>query len=325
MYLRLLRLANFIAGGTVNVNTPLTPFWNTQTAISTSVNCITTTKYGYIYPEIALVQTSDPEQLSTAVHQRVMELYGSGSFFNTFLASTEKKLGFAQKALAKPKQAPSATPPPVVKGNQIRLAIPQQRALPMAKAPRAAPAAPKAAPTESDHEEYVITPENYQDWIVNVTIEKYALNGSGRVCFFLGPEEEIPENSAEWYTSPIYVGAFTIFAQDPRITECGNCKDQAQRQFRIGGTVHLTKALIRRHIPLEDAEPVQYLKENLHWRVTDLTDRRYANEDLPSLRVIVTAAGMEIGPDGRVHRGPWTRYPEITQGRAGGAQDAGDI
>jgi len=141
----------------------------------------------------------------------------------------------------------------------------------------------------------------------------------------LGPKEQIPENSAEWYTCPIYVGAFTLFAQDPQTTDCDNCQRQAEAGHRIGGTVHLTKSLIRRHIPLADGEPVQYLKENLRWRVTDLTDRRYGNEDLPSLKVIVEAAGYDINPDGKPVRGPWTRYPEITQGRAGGANHDQDF
>jgi tyrosinase len=312
------------AGGTVDVNTPLVPFWNTQSSITTSVNCVSTTKYGYIYPEIAVAQSSNPQQISSAVRERVMELYGDGNLFNTFVASAENKLTLAKKAFAFPKsRAPSAATP-VVKEDQILFAMPQKRVLPKAAARNPGPSPPQPEQTESQPH-YVITPDNYQDWVVNVTIEKYALNGSGRICFFLGPASEIPENPAQWYTCPIYAGAFTLFVQDPQTTECVNCQNQAEARFRIGGTVHLTKTLITKHIPLTGPEPVEYLKTNLQWRAMNHTEQRFTNEDVPSLKVLVIAAGYTIGPDGKPERKPWTRYPEITEGKAGGAQHDQDI
>jgi len=250
-------------------------------------------------------------------------MYGEGSFFRSFIAAPAKKRAFAQAALASPQVAASAKPTPaaMVVGNQIRLAMPQ-RQLPKAANPHPPPSNPHPPPPteepQEEHPDYVVTPDTYQDWIVNVTIEKYALNGSGRVCFFVGPENEIPENPADWYTCPIYVGAFTIFAQDPEITECGNCQGQAETGHRIGGTVHLTKCLIRNRISLADGDPVPYLKENLHWRVTNFDDRVFPNEEIPSLKVIVQAAGYDIGPDGKPRRQTWTRYAEITRGRPGG-------
>ena len=168
-------------------------------------------------------------------------------------------------------------------------------------------------------DDYVVTPDTYRDWIANVTLEKYALKGSGRVCFFLGPSSEIPANPADWFTSPIYVGAYSIFATNPDITGCENCKDQADKKSRVGGTVHLTKALIRHQIPLTGQEPVDYLKENLHWRCSDVHDQDVPREQIPSLKIIVQSAGYTVPPGGtRPQRGPWFRHLPITRGRPGG-------
>ena len=169
--------------------------------------------------------------------------------------------------------------------------------------------------------DYVVTPETYRDWIANVTLEKYALGGSGRVGFFLGPLNEIPENPDEWHSCPIYVGSYVIFAQNPNQTGCENCKDQADRHIRVGGTVHLTKALIRAHCPLVGEEPVEYLRENLHWKCANIAECRIIpNEEVAGLKVVVQSAAyqapVEIG--GRPVRGEWTRHAPITAGKPGG-------
>src|ERR1700738_7093 len=101
------------------------------------------------------------------------------------------------------------------------------------------------------------TPDNYRDWIVNVTLEEHALGASGQVSFFCGPESEIPSNAQEAYKSPIFVGSYSIY------TAPGSPNRDGQR---VGGTVHLTKTLIKNHVALTGNKPVEYLTENLHWR-----------------------------------------------------------
>jgi len=189
------------------------------------------------------------------------------------------------------------------------------------------PAATPANPQHPAGDDYVVTPDTYRDWIANVTLEKYALKGSGRVCFFIGPTEEIPANPSDWFTSPIYVGAYTIFATNPETTGCENCKDQADSHQRVGGTVHLTKTLIRRHCPLTGDAPINYLKENLHWRLCNAKEEEVRREDVPSLKVVVQSAGFDTTPnDGsqiigrRPQRSPWERHSPITAGRPGGVE-----
>ena len=85
--------------------------------------------------------------------------------------------------------------------------------------------------------------------------------------------------------------------------------------------MHLTKTLIRHHVALTGDEPVEYLKENLHWRVSSLKDGEVDRIDVPSLKVVVQSAGFEV-PDGvvgrRPARTPWTRHSPVTHGRLGG-------
>jgi Tyrosinase C-terminal domain len=380
-----------VSGGTIKKDTPLTPFWKTQTNLVTSVDCTATSTYGYTYPELALAQTTSLQQISQIVGAKVRETYGGGNLFNTFLVSPVQRFAVAKRAIAKPSEStPSVIP--VVDDNLIRFVSPQNapqavitRNMPRDKGPDPSvpsshpavakthhslsgtlhhlasdlshlglnphhastssnphptgsapqpPATTSHGPTTNPHpapgtaaesSEYNLTPDNYRDWIANVTIEKYALNGSGRVVFFMGKEEDIPASSADWYTCAIYVGSFTIFASNPNQVGCANCQAQAQANVRIGGTVHLTKSLVRRRVPLSGGEPVEYLTKNLHWRVTDVTDHIFPNESVPSLKVVVQSAPSSINNAGEHVCGPWTRHPEITRGRAGGIDNAEDF
>jgi hypothetical protein len=160
-------------------------------------------------------------------------------------------------------------------------------------------------------------PSTYRDWVANVTIEKHALGGSGKVCFFIGDENEIPSNPSQWHQSPLYVGAFSIFATG-----------QVAAEMRIGGTVHLTKALIRHGVPLTGRQPVEYLTQNLRWRVSTVAGEEKSIADIPSLKIIVQSAGYEVPGGvigGRPERTGWTKYPEITHGKPGGVNHGDDL
>lgn len=345
----------------IDQNTPLEPFWKSQSDFANSLDAQSTAAYGYTYPEIAAVGPASADQLSAAILQTVEQLYGGGSVFSAFKVPTAQAKDVAVEALSQGVEKAKITP--VIKQNaihipkqaaftaiplakRIQIPLPSQAGPPYDSVPPHNPQPPypsynphppnhphppnnphpPAAPSNPEGDDYVVTPDTYRDWIVNCTFEKYALKGSGRVCFFMGPEEEIPEKASDWYASPIYVGSYAIFATNPEISGCDNCKDQAEKKSRVGGTVHLTKALIRRHIPLTGDEPVNYLKENLHWRLSDAHENEIPREDCPSLKVVVQSAGYTLPPGGvgrRPERSPWERHSPITRGRLGGV-DHGD-
>jgi tyrosinase len=348
----------------IDVNTPLEPFWKSQSDFATSVDATSTAAYGYTYPEIAAAGPVSADQLSEVIHQTVGQLYGTSNIFSAFTVQKNPS-HVAMEALRQGVE--KATISPVVKDNAIHIPAhaaftavpkaqrilnapfggPQGGAVPPKSIPEPKPSGPQGGavpPHQSLPEshrpsgpqggvihpaasqpDYVVTPENYKDWIANVTLEKYALGGSGRVVFFLGPVEEIPANPHEWLTCPIYVGSYTIFATNPETSGCKNCKDQADKKLRVGGTVHLTKALIRRRCPLTGAAPVHYLTENLHWRMCDVEQNEIPSQNVPSLKVVVQSAGY-LTPHGilgrRPERGPWTRHAPITSGKAGGVNHA---
>jgi Tyosinase C-terminal domain len=160
-------------------------------------------------------------------------------------------------------------------------------------------------------------PSTYRDWVANVTIEKHALGGSGKVYFFIGDEKDIPPIPSQWHQSPLYVGAFSILGIG-----------QGTPEMTIGGTVHLTKALIRHGVPLTGRQPVEYLTKNLHWRVSTVTGEEKSIADIPSLKIVVQSAGYEVPGGvigGRPERTGWTRYPEITHGKPGGVDHKDDF
>jgi len=322
-------------GRDVNASTPLDPFWKTQSTLATSLDCRSTAAYGYTYPEIASAGPVSPDQLSQIIHDTIDQLYGDGSVFSSFRVNATQRSNVAVQSLTKSFAKTSVTPV-AVHGNELHIPKQAKFALPkkptlhgsMLPAPsnpgHSPPAAsgPPATTTPPTHpDDYVVTPDTYRDWVANVTIEKYALGGPGRVCFFIGPESSIPDAPEDWHRSTTYVGCFTIFATSPPAhAGCANCSHQAATGARIGGTVHLTKTLIRHHVPLTGDEPVEYLTENLHWRVCTIQGNEVPRESIPSLKVVIQSAGYETGGEvgRRPERSGWTRHSPITRGKPGG-------
>jgi hypothetical protein len=268
----------------------LDPFRKDATNIVTSADIQSTTTYGYVYPEVYAAGDGSPETVAQSVFNAVTTLYGGGNL------------------------SPALTDEAITTGvEKMQISIP--RSVKFA-------AVPKAHPEPKD--DYVVTPKNYRDWIANITLEFGALGGSGRVCLFLGPDEEIPEKPTEWHTSPIYVGAYDLFALSPNNLErCPNCKDLKANGIHAGGTVYLTEALIRRRIPLVGEEPEKYLKENLHWRCCGFRGV-IPVESIPSLEVIVQSASYVAAPgvgNGPIDRSPWVVHAPVTSGNPGGIKD----
>jgi len=147
----------------------------------------------------------------------------------------------------------------------------------------------------------------------------------GYVIVFLRLEQEIPSNESELQTCPIYVGSVNIFVSNPDHSECQSCKRQKDSGLRVGRSVYLTNTPIDKHVPLIGHVPVDYLKANLHWRLKDDFDREKTREDVPSLKVLVSLVGYEIGTDGKLARKNWVRQVEITPDKPGGVKNADEF
>ena len=107
----------------------------------------------------------------------------------------------------------------------------------------------------------------YTEWIANLRVAQDALGSTFFIYVFLG---DFKADAACWSYAPNLVGMHTVFNSSPDPTKRHN--------LIVTGTIPLTNAL-RRHaadgkLNLIDENAVKdYLKANLHWRVTNV--RRY--------------------------------------------------
>jgi len=172
----------------------------------------------------------------------------------------------------------------------------------------------------------LLTAQTYRDWIATVKLDKYALGGSGKVVFFLCNEEAIPADPWLWFGTTLVVGWYGIYTDNPSHSGCINCLGQGQSKYRIGGTVHLTKALEKLRCPLTGPEPVNLLRSSLHWRLCDSKRTEIAAQNVPSLEVSVQSSGFVttfylkdgIMTGGETQREAWTAHPEVTFEKVGG-------
>lgn len=108
------------------------------------------------------------------------------------------------------------------------------------------------------------------NWSARIRERKFELGRSFTVLVFLG---SVPTNPAEWFTSEHLVGKNHVFANSAS-RSCENCRHQ--NNIIHEGFVHLNRGLARLaspqiQLPYKPEVVVPYLKENLHWRVVDVS------------------------------------------------------
>ncbi|KAF5988305.1 di-copper centre-containing protein [Fusarium bulbicola] len=177
------------------------------------------------------------------------------------------------------------------------------------------------------------------DYVVDVIYEKFALDGVPfSIHIFVGKPGEAPYL---FTGEDPPVGEIVNFSSPKELegetSGCGNCRSQAADHTKSTGRVVLTNALITRwknripHTPddpnapkvLQSMKPedvVEFLKHNLHWRVTSL-GRPVDLGRIPSLKV-----ALGVGKaDHFVDKAKLSQYygykgaHQVTQGRPGGA------
>ncbi len=230
--------------------TALTPFWNTQNSFWTSANSIGTvpTQLGYSYPEFNGLDLGNQEAVKTRIARIVNQLYG----------------GRSRQSILSPVVNLAAAP-------QQKVAA-ESAVTPGAPVPTSEAHAKAVSKGDDDEPDVSVTIADggsgsssggIWDWTARIHVKKYAVGSSFSVLLFLG---EVPENPADWRTSPHYAGAHHAFVNSAP-QQCANCR--RQQELVIEGFVHLNEA-IAAHSGLGTFEPdaVQpYLQENLHWRV----------------------------------------------------------
>ncbi|KAL8714961.1 MAG: hypothetical protein Q9225_006477 [Loekoesia sp. 1 TL-2023] len=164
-----------------------------------------------------------------------------------------------------------------------------------------------------------------REWLANLRIENFAVDGSFYVHFFLGPFSDEPAN---WTQDGNLVATHSVFSVAIGNTGCQNCIQDKESDAVVSGGVSLTYALLRRQ--LKDLEPetvVPYLKDNLEWRVQAASGKHVKSEDLESLCVTVAATVVE-SPDEEDALPKWgvpEIFKQITEDKAGGYDENSEL
>ncbi|KAJ7476711.1 tyrosinase [Mycena latifolia] len=273
---------------TVDKNTDLTPFWNSQSDYWTSSEVTTTSTIGYTYPEFNGLDTSDPSKVRSAIAQKVNELYG-GSIAKTPASKALKSNLAAAPSHSNPGHAPAPRSVPHIQANLAHVPAPHH------------------------------SQEDIWEWTARIQVKKYEVGGSFLVLLFLGT---VPDDPKQWRTSPNFVGAHHVFANSVP-NRCANCR--AHGDAEVEGFVHLNEGIIE-HSGLHSLEPnvvEPYLKKDLHWRVQKAGGQPVELSHVPSLEVTVFATPLSF-PPGSDFPVPGERqhHHRITAGRPGGSRDA---
>ncbi|KAF9531510.1 tyrosinase [Crepidotus variabilis] len=309
----------------VDVNTPLTPFWNNQSSTTFWASSATqdTSKLGYTYPEFNGLDMGNPQTVQTAIGQKVNQLYGSSVFGNLnsalsgMLAATNKPQ--AERVAASSAPAPATAAHTASVETEKKPAALPASALFANPAQQPLPAAGHPQPDQGHHSSPgpVHPPDQgLFDWTARIEFKKYELGCSFSVLLFLGAPPEDPE---QWLVSPNYVGGHHAFV-NTAAGHCANCRGQGD--LLEEGFVHLNEPIVQ-HSGLHSLDPSAiepYLTSALHWRVQKMDG---TPAQLESLEVSVYATPLSY-PPGTMFPVPGERrrHNGITHGRRGGSRQA---
>jgi Tyosinase C-terminal domain len=119
-----------------------------------------------------------------------------------------------------------------------------------------------------------LAPEGkYKEWIANIRAPKHCLGGTYQVHIFIG---DVPGDTGAWVVHDNNVGTYTVLGSNPQTTSCEKCRRDAGRELIVTGIIPLTEALTDligagEFRSLEANDVVPYLKENLNWRITQVS------------------------------------------------------
>ncbi|RDL34449.1 Uncharacterized protein BP5553_07577 [Venustampulla echinocandica] len=321
-----------------DANSSLAPFHMDANGTPwTAAACRYQQKLGYTYPELQkwldIYKTNGA--FDAAKYQKsirtTLELKYSTTGKSTLLLRQNNKLATTLLASLPPQNLLVENFPPVL-AKQAREIQESAPAPPVEAAP--------PTPAEGNWEAY--------DYVINVLYDRFALGGYPyAIRFFLG-EVPVPPPSADapasnqptplpFADTPTQVGLVYNFSApsefrgvDP--SGCANCiRQQDNGELSTGQCIltdylveHIQKDVVGRGIQLkslEKDEVVNYLKANLHWRITDQNSVIVPKESVANLKVSV-AVGHATHFLQAATPSKYENYEvlwEVTEGRLAGA------
>ncbi|TVY81027.1 Tyrosinase, partial [Lachnellula suecica] len=267
------------SNSTETAATPLAPFfdasgtknWTSETARQTEV-------FNYAYPETQRWKFGSDAKYQTSVRSAAQQLYGgiSNQFMSLAAATPAPTLTAIETAAEDNKtQEPMKTASIVPKQDADGT-----RGLDLESEVGKSPDL-SVPPKESSYTEY----------IVNLKAPKHILQQKYVVHIFLGP---FNRQTNTWATQNALVGNFAVFGKERATTGCGKCKQDADDNVEITGTVPLTGALLKEFQQgtlggLEKENVLPWLRDNLHWRVTLADGTERSRDEVPGLKVSVVS------------------------------------
>ncbi|KAJ6468219.1 tyrosinase [Mycena sanguinolenta] len=291
----------------------LTPFWKDSSTYWRSTDLMTTgmmktDSLGYTYPEFNTLRNATEAQVQDAIGTYVKQKYGPRNL-SIPVPVTSKPLVSGRPAIVSKDGRFFISSVPVVAGVQGETAKSPPR--PVITSNNGHYFISSTAHTEIRARSNPTT-QPFHEWSVRVRVEKFALQGSFSVVFFLG---SVPANAHEWHTSPSFAGSRAVFTRST-LAGCENCRVQADAGFIVEGFVHLNIA--RPELAAMEPEAVKaHLREHLSWRVLHPKRHPVHSRDVPSLEVLVHARPVWTNPgDTLPSYGEPQWFPEITEGQA---------
>ncbi|EFQ32588.1 hypothetical protein CGRA01v4_09590 [Colletotrichum graminicola] len=175
-------------------------------------------------------------------------------------------------------------------------------------------------------------------WNATFSVDKFSLDGSFTIFFFLG---DFSPDVESWIIDPHLVGSSGIFANSRAtitIGACANCAKQEAGGIKYMDTIALTPALLTYWDSQEehygcrvgDLSPdyvLPFLTRNLHWRIVNSHGAQVPRETITSLKVMVYSEIVTLPhniTDKPQFEGQNVHY-EVTNGRPGGIHTGEDM
>ncbi|KAK2042757.1 Di-copper centre-containing protein [Colletotrichum somersetense] len=175
-------------------------------------------------------------------------------------------------------------------------------------------------------------------WNATFSVDKFSLDGSFTLFFFLG---DFSPDVESWIVDPHLAGSSGVFANSRAaitIGACANCSKQEAVGIKYMDTVALTPALLTYWDSQEelygchvgDLSPdyaLPFLVRNLHWRVVNIHGDQVPCEAIPSLKLMIYSETVTLPhdiADKPQFEGKNIHY-EVTNGRPGGISTGEDM
>ncbi|KAF8243730.1 Di-copper centre-containing protein [Wilcoxina mikolae CBS 423.85] len=139
-----------------------------------------------------------------------------------------------------------------------------------------------------------------REWQVASRIDRFAVEGSFYVHFYLGDIPDAAGDYVDWVpkdgVKSNYVGSNAVFSSR---SGCANCERQREAGRQVTGVTSLTDVLLALKYDLNDVKGIEErLKKDLNWVVQKANGEVVPLESVPSLMIAVTSTPTKIGKAG---------------------------